>query len=57
MSTQAHVQIVKDLFAAMGRGDLQAVRALTADDVEWVVPGEWAQAVARAAGNVGANQV
>jgi ketosteroid isomerase-like protein len=44
MSTQTHVQIVKELFAAMGRGDLQAVQALTAEDIEWVVPGEWALA-------------
>jgi ketosteroid isomerase-like protein len=44
MSTQTHVQIVKELFAAMGRGDLQAVQALTREDIEWVVPGEWALA-------------
>ena len=41
MSTQGNVQIVKELFAAVGRGDLQGVLALTADDVEWVIPGEW----------------
>lgn len=44
MSAQANVQLVKNLFAAMGSGDLQAVQALTADDIEWVVPGEWALA-------------
>lgn len=44
MSAQTNVQLVKNLFAAMGRGDLQAVQALTADDIEWVVPGEWALA-------------
>jgi ketosteroid isomerase-like protein len=32
---------VKDTFAAMGRGDLQGVQALTAKDIEWVIPGEW----------------
>jgi ketosteroid isomerase-like protein len=40
MSAQANVQLVKNLFAAMGSGDLQAVQALTAGDIEWVVPGE-----------------
>jgi ketosteroid isomerase-like protein len=44
MSAQANVQLVKNLFAAMGSGDLQSVQALTADDIEWVVPGEWALA-------------
>lgn len=44
MSTQANVRIAKDLFAAMGRGDLQAVQAVTADDIVWVVPGQWALA-------------
>jgi ketosteroid isomerase-like protein len=41
MSTQGNVQIVKRLLAAVGRGDLQGVLALTADDVEWIIPGEW----------------
>ena len=41
MSTQENVRIVKDAFAAMARGDLQGVQALTADDIAWVVPGEW----------------
>jgi ketosteroid isomerase-like protein len=40
MSAQANVQLVKNLFAAMDSGDLEAVQALTADDIEWVVPGE-----------------
>ncbi len=31
------MQIGKELFAAMGCGDLQGVLALTAGDVEWVV--------------------
>jgi ketosteroid isomerase-like protein len=44
MSAQANVQLVKNLFAAMDSGDLEAVQALTADDIEWVVPGEWALA-------------
>jgi ketosteroid isomerase-like protein len=40
MSTQENVQIVKDFFAAMGRGDEQALLALSAEDVEWIIPGE-----------------
>ena len=41
MSTQENVQIVKDFFAAMGRGDEQALLTLSAEDIEWIIPGEW----------------
>ena len=44
MSTQENVQIVKDFFAAMGRGDKQGLLALSAEDIEWIIPGEWAWA-------------
>jgi ketosteroid isomerase-like protein len=40
MSTQENVQVVKDFFAAMGRGDKQGLLALSAEDIEWIVPGE-----------------
>jgi uncharacterized protein len=40
MSTQENVQIVKDAFAALGRGDKQGVLALSAEDIEWIIPGE-----------------
>jgi len=40
MSTQENVQIVKNFFAAMGRGDMQALLALCAEDIEWIIPGE-----------------
>jgi ketosteroid isomerase-like protein len=40
MSTQANVQIVKDFFAALGRGDKQGLLALSAEDIEWIIPGE-----------------
>ena len=40
MSTQENVQGVKDFFAAMGRGDKQALSALSAEDIEWIIPGE-----------------
>ena len=41
MSTQKNVQIVKDFFAAMGRGDEQGLLAISAEDIEWIIPGEW----------------
>jgi uncharacterized protein len=39
MSAQENVQIVKDFFAAMG-GDKQGLLALSAEDIEWIIPGE-----------------
>ena len=35
-----NVQIVKDFFAAMGRGDKPALLALSDEDIEWIIPGE-----------------
>jgi len=40
MSAQENVQIVKDAYAAFGRGDIQGLLALFAEDIEWIVPGE-----------------
>ena len=40
MSTQENVQIVKDFFAAMGRRDKPGLLALSAEDLEWIIPGE-----------------
>ena len=40
MSTQENFEIVKDFFAAMGRGDKQGLLALSAEDIEWIIPGE-----------------
>lgn len=40
MSIEENVQIVKEFFAAMGRGDRQGLRALSAEDIEWIIPGE-----------------
>jgi hypothetical protein len=31
---------VKDFFAAIGRGDRQALLALVAEDIKWIIPGE-----------------
>ena len=40
MSTEKNVQLVQDFFAAMGRGDAQGLQALSAEDIEWIIPGE-----------------
>ena len=40
MSIEKNVQTVKDFFAAIGRGDKEALLALTAEDIEWIIPGE-----------------
>ena len=40
MSTQENVQVLKDLFAAMGRGDKHGLLALVAKDIEWTIPGK-----------------
>ena len=40
MSTEKNVQTVKDFFAAIGRGDREGLLALSAEDIEWIIPGE-----------------
>ena len=40
MSIKENVQIVKDFWAALGRGDQEGLRALSAEDIEWIIPGE-----------------
>lgn len=40
MSAQKNVQIVKEFLAAMGRGDEQGMFALSAKDIEWIIPGK-----------------
>jgi ketosteroid isomerase-like protein len=40
MNIQENIQIVKDFFAAMGGGDRQGLLALSAEDIEWIIPGE-----------------
>jgi ketosteroid isomerase-like protein len=39
MKSEKNIQIVKDFFAAIGGGDMKALLALTAEDIEWIVPG------------------
>lgn len=40
MSIENNVQVVKDFFAAIGRGDQESMKALCADDIEWIIPGK-----------------
>jgi uncharacterized protein len=40
MSTEKNVRIVKNFFAALGRRDRQDLLALSAEDIEWIIPGE-----------------
>ena len=37
---EENVQVVKNFFAAMGSGDKQGLLSLSAEDIEWIVPGE-----------------
>ena len=42
MGIEENVQTVKDFFAAMGSGDKQGLLALSAEDIEWIIPGrDW----------------
>ena len=40
MSIEENVEIVKSFFAAIGRGDRQGLLALSAENIEWIIPGE-----------------
>jgi uncharacterized protein len=40
MNIENNVQTVKDFFAAMGRGDKHGLLALSAEDIEWIIPGK-----------------
>ena len=40
MSVEKNVQIVKNFLAALGRLDKQGLLALSAEDIEWIIPGE-----------------
>lgn len=40
MSIEKNIQVVKDFFAAIGRRDKQGLLAVSADDIEWIIPGE-----------------
>ena len=40
MSIEKNVQIVKNFLAALGRRDKQGLLALSAEDIQWIIPGE-----------------
>ncbi|MGO7669839.1 nuclear transport factor 2 family protein [Rhizobium ruizarguesonis] len=40
MSIEKNIQTVKDFFAAIGSSDREALLALVAEDIEWIIPGE-----------------
>lgn len=44
MSIEKNVLIVKDFLAALGLRDQQGLLGLSAEDIEWIIPGEWALA-------------
>jgi hypothetical protein len=41
MNAQQNVEVVKDFFAAISRADTQSLLALSAEGLEWIIPGEW----------------
>ena len=40
MNIEKNVQIVKNFLAALDRRDKQGLLALSAEDIEWIIPGE-----------------
>ena len=40
MRTQENVQVVEDFFLAMSHGDKPGLLALSAEDIEWTIPGK-----------------
>jgi len=40
MSIEENVRAVKNFLAALGRRDKQGLLALSAEDIEWIIPGE-----------------
>lgn len=40
MTLEKNVQIVKNFLAALGRRDNRSLLALSAEDLEWIIPGE-----------------
>ena len=38
--SQANIEIAKSCYAAFGRGDIPAILAVLANDIEWTTPGE-----------------
>ena len=40
MSIEKNVEVVKNFLAALGRRDKQGLLELSAEDIEWIIPGE-----------------
>lgn len=40
ITAQENIRVVKDFFAALGKGNEAGLHALVAGDMEWIVPGE-----------------
>jgi ketosteroid isomerase-like protein len=40
MNIDKNIRAVKDFFAAISRGDKEALLAVVAEDIEWIIPGE-----------------
>jgi ketosteroid isomerase-like protein len=40
MSIEKNVEVVKNFLAALGRRDNQGLLALSAENIEWIIPGE-----------------
>ena len=40
MTIEENIQTVKDFFGAIGRGDREALLALVAEDIAWIIPGK-----------------
>jgi ketosteroid isomerase-like protein len=40
MNTQGNVKTIENFFAAVGCGDKPGLLALSAEDIEWIIPGE-----------------
>jgi hypothetical protein len=57
MSTEKNVQIVKNFLAALGRPDKQDLLALSAEDIEWIIPGEDWPLAGTHRGHVGLNNL
>jgi uncharacterized protein len=57
MSIEKNVQIVKDFFAAIGRGDKEGLLALVAEDIEWIIPGKDWPLAGTHRGHAGVGQV
>lgn len=53
MSIEENIQVVKNFFAALGRRDKQGMLALSVEDIEWIIPGEYWPLAGTHRGHVG----